>query len=125
MYKEMLIGNYPFSLYILFAAKSAYGITVLFICFFKVRKAEKLIRNIYSETEGHKITWLKYFLLAFLFMWLMVTIRFAFGYRMSSVYVPGIILTLLIYLLSYFTLKQRQPKYPGRRYQYNTNCFNP
>lgn len=36
MYKEMLIGNYPFSLYILFVAKSAYGITVLFICFFKV-----------------------------------------------------------------------------------------
>ncbi len=41
-------------------------------------------------------------------MWLMATLRFMIGFKINSVYVPGILLTALIYLLSYFTLKQKQ-----------------
>lgn len=108
IYSAMLKGNYPFSFYLLFIAKSLYGIIVLVICFLKVQRAEKLVRYIYSETRGREISWLKYLLLAFFFMWLMATLRFMIGYKINSVYVPGILLTALIYLLSYFTLKQKQ-----------------
>lgn len=108
VYQQMLLGNYPADFFVMFALKSFFGIVILILSLYNVHKSTQATKRIFSATEGKQLYWLRYILIGFIFLWLMATIRFVFGYTQLSVYVPAIFVALLIYLLSYFTLRQNE-----------------
>jgi AraC-like DNA-binding protein len=107
-YQQMLSGKYPADYALLFLMKSVFGLFALIKSFQLVFKGSKELRFLFAATEDKQLQWLKYFLSILLTLWVIGTARYIAGFSLKSVFAGGISVTCMIYVLSYFTLLQKQ-----------------
>ena len=107
-YQQMLNGKYPPDYTLLFWMKSIFGLFALIKSFQLVFKGMKEAKFLFAATEDKQLQWLRYFLSILLALWVIGTARYIAGFSMKSVFAGGIAVTSMIYVLSYFTLRQKQ-----------------
>lgn len=107
-YQQMLSGKYPTDYTLLFWMKSVFGLFALIKSFQLVFKAADEAKFLFAATEDKQLKWLRYFLSVLLILWVIGTARFIAGFSVKSVFAGGIAVTSMIYVLSYFTLRQKQ-----------------
>ena len=107
-YKQMLGGKYPPDYALLFWMKSVFGLFALIKSVQLVFKGTKEAKFLFAATEDKQLQWLRYFLSVLLTLWVIGTARYIAGFSMKSVFAGGIAVTSMIYVLSYFTLRQKQ-----------------
>jgi AraC-like DNA-binding protein len=107
-YEQMLNGRFPSDYSLLFWMKSVFGLFGLLKSFQAVLKGVKEAKFLFAATEDKQLQWLKYFFSILLVLWVIGTARYIAGFSMKSVFAGGIAVTTMIYVLSYFTLRQKQ-----------------
>ena len=107
-YQQMHGGKYPSDYTLLFWMKSVFGLFAIIKSFQLVFKAVKDVKFLFAATEDKQLQWLRYFLSVLLVLWIIGTGRYIAGFSMKSVFAGGIAVTSMIYVLSYFTLRQKQ-----------------
>lgn len=108
VYQQMLGGKYPPDYTLLFWMKSVFGLFAIIKSFQLVFKGTKEVKFLFAATEDKQLQWLSYFLSVLLALWVIGTARYIAGFSMKSVFAGGIAVTSMIYVLSYFTLRQKQ-----------------
>jgi AraC-like DNA-binding protein len=107
-YQQMLNGKYPPDYTLLFWSKSLFGLFGILKSFQLLIKAVKEVKYLFAATEDNQLQWLRYFLSVLLALWVIGTARYIAGFSTKSVFAGGIAVTSMIYILSYFTLRQKQ-----------------
>jgi len=107
-YQQMIAGNFPPDYVLLFWMKSLFGLFALIKSFQLVLKGTKEAKFLFAAIEDKQLQWLRYFLSVLLVLWVIGTARYIAGFSMKSVFAGGIAVTSMIYVLSYFTLRQKQ-----------------
>ena len=107
-YQQMLNGKYPSDYILLFWLKSLFGLFGILKSFQIVFKGLKETKFLFAATEDKQLQWLRYFLSVLLALWLIGTARYIAGFSIKSVFSGGIAVTIMVYVLSYFTLRQKQ-----------------
>lgn len=107
-YQQMLNGKYPSDYALLFWFKSLFGLFAIIKSFQLVFKGAEEAKFLFAATEDKQLKWLRYFLSVLLVLWVIGTARFIAGFSVKSVFAGGIAVTSMIYVLSYFTLRQKQ-----------------
>ena len=106
IYEEMQKGIYPASYKFLFWLKSLFGLLMLIISIKSLLKAKKEMRQIFAEDREYQ--WLLYSLFILLLLWGVGTSRALLGFNTPSMEGVAFIVVVAIYILSFFTLKQKQ-----------------
>ena len=100
--KEIIPPNF----YILFWLKSINGLIIIIASFYAIKKFKKNAKLILADNEINK--WAVFSLIAFSFLWFIGTIRIAFDFNEIITKIVSMLLIISIYVLTYFTLKQKQ-----------------
>lgn len=107
-YQQMLKSSYPSNYTLLFWLKSLFGLFGIIQSFLVLTKGERTAKYLFASTEEKQLRWLRYFLSVLLILWAIGTARFLVGFSVRSVFAGGIAVTTMIYVLSYFTLRQKE-----------------
>ncbi|UOB18123.1 helix-turn-helix domain-containing protein [Abyssalbus ytuae] len=106
-YQNFVEGNISMSFKLLFLFKVLNGILFLIASFIELSKHTRLIPQLFENTANKKLVWLRNLLLFLLATWIIAIARPVLNFNVDSIYLLGIAVSVIIYLITVNQLKQQ------------------
>lgn len=105
-FREMKAGNPGLHFQILYILKMLITLVYLWMALRHLKKHRNFLREVMAETQTRDLRWLHNLLMGISVIWLLGLLRPVLGFGEGSVLLMGVTLSVLIYLISIYTLRQ-------------------